>query len=314
MKNLELIIPFCIPPAGLEKDLLRELRTPALARLIAAAGKPHLQHTEDFARALPHEYWQTGQFPPAADANSPPLTWNRMRDCGIDPQQGHWFTLQPVHIHIARDHLVLTDQRRLNLAEEESRILFDIAQEACKEAHLDLRYGDEHTWFLRADAWSALQTATVDVACGHNIDIWMPKGEHERSWRKLQNEIQMSWFIHEINQRRENRGDRSVNSVWLSGGASAFAQYTSNPSSEYLDLLSEAAINSDWGHWLQQMQVLEETYFLPQLQALQNKHIEQLTLLVSDAQRLARFSVTRWGLRRFWVKPSLHSLFSLPSS
>ncbi|MFZ6772482.1 hypothetical protein ACO0LB_07150 [Undibacterium sp. SXout7W] len=314
MKNLELIIPFCIPPVGLEKDLLRELRTPSLARLIAAAGKPRLQMAEDFARALPHEYWQTGQFPPLPDANSPPLTWNRMRDIGLDPQQGHWFTMQPVHIHIARDHLVLTDQRRLDLPEEEARVLFDIAQEACREAQLELRYGNAQTWFLRADAWSDLQTATSDVACGHNIDIWMPKGEYERQWRKLQNEIQMSWFAHEINHRREMRGDKPVNSVWLSGGASGFQQNNVQASSIHLDLLSEAAINNDWGHWLHQMQILEDEHFSTQLQALQNKQISQLDLLVSDTQRLARFSVTRWGLRRFWVKPSLHTLFTLPSS
>ncbi|MFX8047684.1 hypothetical protein ABTK64_20425, partial [Acinetobacter baumannii] len=54
-------------------------------------------------------------------------------------------------------------------------------------------------------------------ATGHNIDIWMHKGEQERAWRKFQNEIQMTWYDHPVNQAREARGLLPVNSVWLFG-------------------------------------------------------------------------------------------------
>ncbi|MDE2430603.1 MAG: hypothetical protein KGM99_17935 [Burkholderiales bacterium] len=327
MKNFELILPFGIPPAGLEKDLLRQLQTPALARLIAAAGKPQVQIIDDFARASAHEYWLAGQFPPESRANSPSDTWNKMREYGMAPKTGYWFTMQAVHIHIARDHLVLTDQRRLELDDAEARTLFSIAQSTCTELGMELRYGDAYTWFLRNDDWADLSTATADAACGHNIDIWMPQGQHERAWRKLQNEIQMLWFAHDINEERAMRGAKPVNSVWLSGGAGGYldtqlsigrsasmAQHRQQTPAHQIVLLTqltEASINGDWAIWLEQMQQLEQDWFAPALQALRDKHLHQLTLTISDARKLARFVVTPWALRKFWIKPSLHHLFTI---
>ncbi|MES2041131.1 MAG: hypothetical protein V4495_25215 [Pseudomonadota bacterium] len=248
----------------------------------------------------------------------------------LTPEAGHWFILQPVHIHIARDHLVLTDQRRLNIGDAESRPLFEQAKASCEEMGLQLLFGDSQTWFLRADDWVDLQTATVDAACGHNIDIWMPKGEFERPWRKLQNEIQMQWFTHDINTQREMRGAKVINSVWISGGAQSlnpdlrqvsmatdYTQYLSKPltvnqqAPALLGDLCEAAINNDWALWLDNMQELEKNWFSPLLAGLQDKQITSLKLNFSDAHRIASFDLTPWSLRKFWVKPSLHHLFSI---
>lgn len=330
MSHLELITPFGIPPASLAKDLLKEMHTPGLARLIACAGRAEVQVIDDFSRALSYEYWLADQFPPAGKANSPALAWNRMKACGLTPEAGYWFLLQPVHIHIARDHLVLTDQRRLHISDAESRALYEQAKASCEEIGLQLLFGDARNWFLRADAWAELQTATVDAACGHNIDIWMPKGEFERAWRKLQNEIQMQWFTHDINAQREMRGAKVVNSVWISGGASnlrqevkeitgatAYDQHLSQPpatnqhTTALLDNLAEAAINNDWALWLDNMHALEKNWFSPVLASLQSKQITGLKLHFSDAHRIASFDITPWSLRKFWVKPSLHHLFSI---
>ncbi|BBB66682.1 hypothetical protein UNDYM_2429 [Undibacterium sp. YM2] len=330
MSHLELIIPFGIPPASLAKDLLKEMHTPGLARLIASAGKAKVQAIDDFSRALSYEYWLASQFPPGDKANSPPLAWNRMKACGLTPEAGYWFLLQPVHIHIARDHLVLTDQRRLHIGEAESRVLFEQAKASCEEIGLQLLFGDAQNWFLRADAWPELQTATVDAACGHNIDIWMPKGEFERAWRKLQNEIQMQWFTHDINAQREMRGAKVINSVWISGGAQSlhpemkqiseatdYAQHLAqSPAGNkhapaLLGNLSEAAINNDWALWLDNIHVLEKKWFSPLLTGLRNKQVSSLKLHFSDGHRIASFDVTPWSLRKFWVKPSLHHLFSI---
>lgn len=330
MSHLELIIPFGIPPASLAKDLLKEMHTPALARLIARAGKAQLQFADDFSRALSYEYWLADRFPPKENANSPPSAWNRMQTYGMTPEAGHWFILQPVHIHIARDHLVLTDQRRLNISEAESHPLFEQAKASCEEMGLRLLFGDAQTWFLRADDWADLQTATVDAACGHNIDIWMPKGEFERPWRKLQNEIQMQWFTHEINAQREMRGAKVINSVWISGGAQSLnldlkqvsmaTDYTqhlfqSQAANKHIPVLlgslCEAAINNDWALWLDNMLELEKNWFSPLLACLQHKQITGLKLNFSDARRIASFDLTAWSLRKFWIKPSLHHLFSI---
>ena len=209
-------------------DLLRSMRAPSLAMLLARSRLDRAQQFDAFARALPHEQWLSAALSSASDvtidaeqSNSAPMAVHMLAQFESAPNVGTWFILQPVHLHVARDHLVLTDLRRLALDENESRQLFAVAQTVCADYGHTVVYGDAMTWFLRADAWHDLRTATPDAACGHNIDIWMPTGSNERAWRKLQNEIQMHWHESPVNQLRQSAGKNPVNSVWLWGGAQA---------------------------------------------------------------------------------------------
>jgi hypothetical protein len=268
-----------------------------------------------------------------------------MAACGLEAGQGRWFMLQPAHLHVARDHLVLTDPRQLALEERESRALFDSAQALLADVGVPLLYGDMRTWFLRAGDWRGLQTSTVDAACGHNIDIWMPKGPDERAWRKLQNEIQMEWHAHPVNEARAARGAKPVNSVWLWGGGESG---TDVPASDYshawglhgwagalaagvpasfaaadaasviaaapgrgllmIDTLSAPALAGDWSLWLDAWHALEEDWLAPLLAALQSGKLDTLTLVLGDGTRLFDLSASRVSLRKFWVQPSLARL------
>ena len=219
MTQLDLFLPFALPPEEMARDLLRALDLPALALLLARGRRTERQASDGFARALPHEPRLARQFGLAGDAaSSPPLAPALMRRFGLVPENGTWFILQPAHLHVAHDHLVLTDLRQLALSEAEARALFAAAQPLFEEAGKPLRYGDARTWFMRADDWTALRTSTPDAACGHNIDIWMPAGPHERDWRRLQNEVQMHWHMHAVNEARELDSRRPVNTLWLWGG------------------------------------------------------------------------------------------------
>ncbi|MFA9273951.1 MAG: hypothetical protein ACEQSE_03670 [Candidatus Aquirickettsiella gammari] len=282
-----------------------------------------------FYRQLPHEAWLTRAFKtPTNIANSPPLTHQRMQAFGLQPTPGFWFTLSPIHIHIARDHMVMTDQRRLEIDDKESRALFDAAQEICEELGKPLLYGDAKTWFLRADEWHAMHTASLDAAAGHNMEIWIAKGEHEVAWRKLQNEIQMLWHIHPVNQARDEQGRTTINSVWLHSGSAemhATIHQTNTPhfniikdqtdsTSILVEDLLEPALNSDWGNWLARMNQLEKNWFEPALGALQNKQIKTLQLVLSDGQRLCQISCRAPQTWKFWRQPSLQTLLALTDS
>ncbi|MFZ6845105.1 hypothetical protein [Undibacterium sp. RuTC16W] len=357
MSHLEIILPFAIPPAPLARDLQRELTVPGYSTLIGKATIGTTEVFEDFSRRLPHETVLAGHFAmesradtagdllnlpeivsnqPDHQRSSPKDTHNKMRALGLTVDQGLWFTLHPVHIHIARDHLVLSDHRRLMLSEADARLLFRDAELISSELGKTLIYGDAQHWFLRADDWQDMCTATPDAACGHNVDIWMPKGTQERAWRKLQNEIQMQWHSHPVNQERESQGHKPVNSVWLSGGSTQamtlpaitagpahckelIKEFTNDPApgKNYriiLDHLLEPALNSDWAEWLTQMQILEQDWFTPAVAALRSRELDRLVLTVSDASLLTQFSLTPWSLKKFWRKNSLDTLFTLPIS
>jgi len=348
MTELDILLPFGLPPAELSADLLRELHTPALAALLARARMEPHESFDDFQRALPHEIWLARAFglDAGTQAGSPPVAEALMRETGLQPSATDaWFVLQPVHIHIARDHLVLTDPRQLALDENEARALFDIAEPLFSEAGKQLMFGDARTWFVRAEDWSELLTASPDAASGHNIDLWMPRGPNERDWRKVQNEVQMHWFNHPINEAREARGERPVNSLWLWGGPSprewpasgsydkacnlsgwmrAFRQGARQYADAahaanlipglagrnllLLDALLEPALANDWARWLDAMRKLEEHWFAPLLQALKSGALDRVSLILTHDNRISRAAATRSSLRKFWVKPSLANL------
>jgi hypothetical protein len=337
MSHLQIILPFSIPPAAMTADILRELQTPALARLIAQSKRGEIRGTEDFSRSLPHESLLAGLISldelttPRSNLlqNSPAITHNKMQAFGLTPTEGFWFTVSPVHIHIARDHLVLTDQRKLVISDEEAHALFDAAKVLCEEVGKTLLYGDAKNWFIRADEWQALETSTMDAACGHNIDIWMPKGEQGIFWRKLQNEIQMSWFIGEVNAKREARGDTLLNSIWLHSGSANLAKTPSICDATHsfeslmalakqqetlvlnLDALLAPALSNDWPAWLDAMHKLEIDWFAPLLLALKEKKIQNLNLIATDTNTVTSFTLKPRSLWKFWTTPSLDKLFSI---
>ncbi|RJG06477.1 hypothetical protein D3870_11045 [Noviherbaspirillum cavernae] len=352
MSHLDILIPFGLPPEELATDLFRELKTPALATLVARARRetpPAIRQSADgISRALPHEAWLASRFGLEEQMHvggSPPIATAAMRALGLAHEPGIWFMLNPVHFHIARDHLVLPDLRQLALTERESRTLFDIAQPLFEEVGKPLRFGNATSWFVRADDWSRLQTSTPDAACGHNIDIWMPKGEGERNWRKLQNEVQMHWFTGSLNAERESKGLKPVNSIWLWGGAQAsmdgakspytelihldgwmraFAQFGGNhlPGADagtviaaapergllLLDQLLEPALGNDWAQWLINLEQLEAEWFAPLLAALKTGKLDRLTLIPTHHARIAAYTTGKNTLRKFWIKPALTNL------
>lgn len=346
MSHLDILLPFALPPPELAGDLMRVLQAPALATLLSRTRAADWQAFDEYSGMLAHEAWLARQFglhDRIGLGGSPPLATTAMRAFGLTADAGTWFLLHPVHIHIARDHLVLTDLRQQALSESESRALFESALPLFQETGKTLHYGDAANWFVRADEWDALQTSTPDAASGHNIDIWMPKGRGERDWRKLQNEVQMHWHTHPVNAQREERGAKPVNSLWLWGGAPAAMQAGPAPYTDVfnlsgwarafvqaplsvrsaaeivgaapsrglllLDALIEPAMGADWALWLEKMRELERDWFVPLREALGTGKLGQLRLILTQQAALAQFDASRNSLRKFWIKPALARLF-----
>ncbi|CAH2906807.1 MAG: Regulatory protein, RpfE type [uncultured Paraburkholderia sp.] len=227
--HLHLLLPFALPAAADAATALHDIRSPALDRLIARATLVERVIGEDFQRTLPHERWIARQFgalstdsgaSAAAAADEAPLAPYMLRADGGEPGDATWACVQPVHVRIAHDHLVLIDPASLELSDEEASALLAVARPLIEELGVRIEAPKPTRWYLSGEGFGTLAGASPLRASGRNIEIWLPheahSGERSRAWMKLQNEVQMAWFQHPVNEEaREARGLPAVNSIWF---------------------------------------------------------------------------------------------------
>jgi hypothetical protein len=242
--RLHLLLPFALPAAADASTALHGIKSPALDKLLARATLVDRVIGEDFQRTLPHERWVARQFGTvpsgSAAADEAPLAPYMLRADGGDPGDATWACIQPVHVRIAHDHLVLIDPASLGLTDEEAATLMAVARPLIEELGVRMVAPKPQRWYLSSDAFGTLAGASPLRASGRNIEIWLPHeahtGERSRAWMKLQNEVQMAWFEHPVNEAREARGLPAVNSIWFH--AQGAAQPVKSP---FARVLSDAA-------------------------------------------------------------------------
>ncbi|HZZ12153.1 MAG TPA: regulator [Paraburkholderia sp.] len=242
--RLHLLLPFALPAAAEASTALHDIRSPALDRLIARATLVERVIGEDFQRTLPHERWVARQFGAlplgTAAADEAPLAPYMLRADGGEPGTATWACVQPVHVRIAHDHLVLIDPASLELTDEEAASLLAVARPLIEELGVRMEAPKPARWYLSGDGFGTLAGASPLRASGRNIEIWLPheahSGERSRAWMKLQNEVQMAWFEHPVNEAREARGLPAVNSIWFH--AQGAAQPVKSP---FAQVFSDAA-------------------------------------------------------------------------
>jgi hypothetical protein len=204
----------------------------ALARragVTAEAGAPDTPAAPDPG----HERWLHRRL--ALPEDIPVAGCAALADLDTDPDvaAGRRWRLDPVHLHIGRDHLVLTDPASLALAPGDAAALAASIAPLFAEEGLALHVGTGPRWVLREpDPARPLRLATRSMvgAVGRSIDAWQPLGDDARRWRRIVNEVQMTWFEHPVNQRREQAGLPPVNSLWIEGpGPAAAAGAPRNP-------------------------------------------------------------------------------------
>ncbi len=172
------------------------------------------QDQESFDRGLPYEKFLLGNQNASA-----PL---ELQSQGVTVNPNTCVArIEPVHIHAARDHLVLTSTQILDIQASEADALFDSVKDIFAEISTVTHRSMPHKWFIESTALESLSTVSTTQAEGRNIDHWMPSDTSvegvARQWRKWQNEIQMIWFNHPVNEARQAEGMLSINSVWISG-------------------------------------------------------------------------------------------------
>jgi hypothetical protein len=310
------------------------LELPALGKLLAHATVADQEtHDNPYLRTLPHERW-LARLAGLDEEAIPTAPFMRLADHGGKKADGlGWACLQPVHIHAARDHLVLFNPHALAVTPDESAALLASVAPLLAEQDIVLDAPRPDRWYLPATVFGPLDAAPPQRAVGRNIDVWMQSGERARAWRRLQNEMQMMWHDHPVNVAREADGRIAINSVWLHGTGQlqavpkfadrmwadgAFPRGLALHAGIALDPLpawhpsvdgrvlaideraADAYLNADWALWLDAMRALEAAWFVPALAAMQAGTLDRLNLVLASDSHHITFSVARGDLRKFW--------------
>jgi hypothetical protein len=357
LNDLHLLLPFALPSAADAATALHNLQRPALDRLLARATLDERVIGEDFQRTLPHERWIARQFGVVAESSKQasdeaPLAPYMLLADGGTPGNATWACVEPVHVRIARDHLVLIDPATLGVDDHEASTLFNVVKPLIEDLGLTIQAPKPVRWYVAGESLGALAGASPLRASGRNIEIWLPHeagtGERSRAWMKLQNEVQMAWFEHPLNEAREARGLPAINSIWLHAqGAlhsvtSPFARVMSNAAATRglalaadltpeapplsfsalkaspiqsegrtlveLDPFSAPFIEQDWTRWNDALGALERDWFAPALAALENGTLGTLRLTLCSDTGSVSLTVTRGALRKFWRRRPLAAL------
>ena len=301
---MHLLVPFgsAISEAG--RHTLNDLQLPRLDRLLARLQPGERLGTDEFSLTPPHEAalaaargWQGG-------AGTLPFAAHAARADGIEVLDLAWGLLTPVHWHVGRDEVVLSDPVSLQLDDMASRELFEAVRHLFESEGFALAWGAPLRWYAAHESLVDLPCASLDRVVGRNVDRWLPAGRDARLLRRLQNEVQMLLYGHPINEAREAAGALPVNSFWLSGcgrwQASEGAPVTVD------DRLRSAALSDDWAAWAEAWRALDAEPLAALLAAAERGDAVSLTLCGERfAQRFDSTTESPWArLARRWRHPS----------
>ena len=344
---LHFLLPFALPASAHFPALLAGLELPALEKLLAR-GVPSAQDVPEdpFVPTLPHERWLSDAFGlPGVPARAPLAPFMLLEDSGsLDTR--YWYCAQPAHIHIATDHLVLTDPAELSLSPEESAALFATAHALFADVGGELIAPRSDRWYLSAPALGELLTASPGRAAGRNVDIWLPQGKAELTWRKWQNEVQMAWYDHPANQAREARRLPPVNALWLYAGGQRIAAprlnrpcvtvLSDDPATRGLathlqialhatraglaaangrtvvqiDTLTDHFLREDWARWRDALVEIDRTWLAPALERVARGQAREVALTLCGDFHSVTIRSRGVDLRKFWRRQSLDARVS----
>lgn len=154
-----------------------------------------------------------------------------------------WAFITLCHWAMGRQHATLTDPATLDMTEGESRTLLAAMQPYFATEGITLHYSQPTRWLAEGVVFRNLPTASLDRVLGRNVDRWLPAS---KAIKLLQNEMQMLLYSHPVNDLRSSKGQRPVNSFWLSGSGALTGSASATKQISTPRALAQTALADDW--------------------------------------------------------------------
>jgi hypothetical protein len=256
--------PHWVPPEEIRARLTCLARLSALGHLRAS---PLEWPSRDavLPRELAHDRWLRQQLASRAPGIAPgsATALRRLAALASGSENLHGWLLELVHFHLAKDHLVLMAGSARGLSLPQARELAQAIEPLLAAEGLALTVASPTHWLLgESQQQLQVECASSEAAAGRNVDGYLPSGADARRYRRLLNEIQMTWHEHPVNQQRAEDGDLPINSVWLSGpvtGQAIAALRDDLADGRYRleESLLEPRLRDDRHAWLDALQALD---------------------------------------------------------
>jgi hypothetical protein len=336
--HCRLVVPDLFWPApdgdvSHEFDPYAALELPAIRRLLARGRRK----TATLGAAGGLETWLATQFGvPAMEA---PLARYRALGDGLDAGDGYWLAIDPVHMRVSRDHLVLADAESLAPSIEEACALAATLDSHFAADGIAIHPATPTRWYARLTQAPALRTTPLASALGRAVEPYMPAGDDGGRWRAFMNEAQMLMHEHPVNNAREASKQLPINSVWVwgAGASDATPRETSTwasgdplvaglahaahrpvvaPAADLgatltragavtiltlvLDTLRRPAAIGDIELWQAGLRALERDWFAPALDRLKARQLGMVSVHAPCGATSLTVEITAGDLRYFW--------------
>lgn len=207
--NCHLVVSHLLWPASAGTASRDALVLPALETLIARGQRAAIDGGST-------ERWLASRFGVSRDGETGLAPFS-FRGEGGEPGEQGWLCADPVHLRIHADRVVLADASRLSLTAEEAEQLVATLNAHFAQDNLTFLAPRPDRWYARLAHAPALRTTPTAEVAGRGIESCLPTGEEQAHWRSIFNETQMLLHEHPCNQRREQKGELTVNSLWFWG-------------------------------------------------------------------------------------------------
>jgi hypothetical protein len=275
-----LLIPFASATAEGCLQALRTLGLPQLEKLLARLAPLHTDSGDEFTLSMPHERVLARECGlPGGDGRIPWGAWQVVQ-AGRETGGYAWARITPCHWEVGTDRITMGHPEDLRLDAAHSHSLLAAMQPFFEEDGITLEYESPALWLARGEVFRDLATASLDRVAGRSIDEWMPHAPEARTLRRLQQEMQMLLYTHQVNEERARGGLLPVNSFWTSGtGALAAEHAPAVPwGLKVAHSLRDAAVLGDWRAWAAAWQQLDAKECARLLQAVDKGEAATLTL------------------------------------
>ena len=245
-----LIVPFAIAEDEACRTTLAGLDLPHLQQITRDWFATPVQGNDPYQMNTPHEQALAHSLGWAQrpDGTLPLAAWTAQRHevaCA-------WF--QPCHWTVGMEQVSLQPADGLDVSAEESLALLDALRPWAEEDGLQLIFEQPDRWRAESETLATLPWASMDRVANRRLDGWLPDASQHPAVRpllRLQNEAQMLFYTHPVNEQRVARGVAPLNGFWISGSGRLDPHERLGPGPTIDSRLRQAALAGHWPAWAQ---------------------------------------------------------------